>query len=81
MAVPYTTRDLRPRTQHGTCGSGPRKERGTGAPRAGVKFYLSGMSSKARGLSEGDLEGVNYQFATPNDLVRLAVEHDRQFTY
>ena len=48
---------------------------------SGVKIYLSGMSSKSRGLSEEELEGKPYEFAYPNDLVRLAVEHDRMFTY
>ncbi len=47
----------------------------------GVRFYLSGGSSKARGLSEEELEGKPVQFATPRDLVRLAVEHDRLFNY
>lgn len=48
---------------------------------AGTTIYLSGMSSKARGLGEGDLEGKPYQFGAPSDLVRLALEHDRMFTY
>jgi predicted peroxiredoxin len=48
---------------------------------SGVKIYLSGMSSKSRGLSEEELEGKPYEFAYPSDLVRLAVEHDRMFTY
>ncbi len=48
---------------------------------AGTTIYLSGMSSKARGLSEEELEGKPYQFGMPSDLVRLAVEHDRMFTY
>ena len=48
---------------------------------ANVKIYMSGMSSKSRGLSEAELEGKNYQFATPKDLVKLSVEHDRMFTY
>lgn len=47
----------------------------------GTMFYLSGMSSKTRGLSEEELEGKNYQFGMPADLVRLALEHDRMFTY
>ena len=47
----------------------------------GVKIYLSGMSSKSRGLSEGELEGKNYEFAMPSRLVQLSVEHDRMFTY
>lgn len=48
---------------------------------SGVKIYLSGMSSKSRGLSEEELEGKPYEFGNPRDLVRLAVEHDRIFTY
>lgn len=48
---------------------------------ADTKIYLSGMSSKTRGLTEAELEGKNYQFASPNELVQLAVEHDRMFTY
>jgi hypothetical protein len=39
------------------------------------------MSSKARGLAEGDIEGKPVELATPNVLVRLAVEHDRVLTY
>ena len=47
----------------------------------GGRFYLSGMSSKARGLTDADLSGRPMEFATPNVLVRLALEHDRMFTY
>lgn len=48
---------------------------------AGTTIYLSGMSAKARGLSEAELEGKPYRFGMPTDLVRLALEHDRMFTY
>jgi predicted peroxiredoxin len=48
---------------------------------AETRIYLSGMSSKTRGLSEADLEGKNYQFAGPKELVQLALEHDRMFNY
>ena len=48
---------------------------------SGAMIYLSGMSSKTRGLSEGELSGKPYKFGLPADLVRLAVEHDRMFTY
>lgn len=62
---------------------------GTGALRGlydaivagGGQFYLSGGSSQARGLAESDLQGKPYRFGSPHDLVRLAVEHDRMFTY
>ncbi|MDQ4143648.1 MAG: DsrE family protein [Actinomycetota bacterium] len=47
----------------------------------GARFYLSGMSSKARGVTEADLEGKGAEMAMPNVLVRLALEHDRMFTY
>lgn len=45
------------------------------------KFYLSGNSSKARGITEADLKGKPAEFALPNILVRLSVESDRMFTY
>ena len=44
-------------------------------------IYLSGMSSKSRGLTESELQGKPFKFAGPPDLVRLAVEHDRLFNY
>lgn len=47
----------------------------------GTKIYLSGMSANSRGLSGADIEGKPAQFAMPNVLVKLAVEHDRMFTY
>lgn len=47
----------------------------------GGMIYLSGTSSKSRGLSEQDLEGKHYTFAYPVDLVRLALEYDRMFVY
>ena len=47
----------------------------------GGKFYLSGLSSKARGVGEQDLTGKPAEMAMPHVLVRLAVEHDRMFTY
>lgn len=48
---------------------------------AGTTIYLSGMSSKSRGLGEAELEGKPYVFAGPPELVRLSLEHDRLFTY
>ena len=49
--------------------------------KGGGRFYLSGMSSNARGVSENDLKGKPAEFATPSVLLRLAKEHDRMFTY
>jgi predicted peroxiredoxin len=45
------------------------------------RFYLSGASSKARGLGEAELAGKPFEFGTPNLLVRLALEHDRVISY
>jgi uncharacterized protein len=47
----------------------------------GGRFYLSGLSSKARGVTDADLAGKPAEFAMPNVLVRLSLEHDRMFTY
>ena len=62
-------------------GTGNLRELYDAVAAAGVKIYLSGMSSKARGLSEAELEGKNFEFAMPSKLVQLAVEHDKMFTY
>ena len=43
----------------------------------GARFFVSAMSSKARGF---DADGVA-EAATPNRLVELALEHDRVITY
>jgi predicted peroxiredoxin len=47
----------------------------------GGRFYLSGMSSKARGVTETDLIGKPAEFSPPNVLIRLSLEYDRMFTY
>ena len=47
----------------------------------GGRFYVSGMSSKARGLMEEDLAGKPAELALPKRLVQLAFEADRSFTY
>jgi len=44
---------------------------------AGAKFYVSGMSSKARGFDPGDVA----EPAMPSKLVELVVVHDRVLTY
>jgi predicted peroxiredoxin len=47
---------------------------------AGVPIYLSGMSSKARGVVDDDVpSGV--QMAPPTRLVQLVFEADRVLTY
>jgi predicted peroxiredoxin len=48
---------------------------------SGGRFYLSGMSAKARGLGEEILTGRPAEFAMPSMLVRLAAEADVVLTY
>jgi predicted peroxiredoxin len=62
-------------------GTGKLRESYDAIVAGGGRFYLSGMSSKARGVSEPELKGKSAEFATPNVLVRLALEHDRILTY
>ena len=45
------------------------------------RFYLSGGSSRARGVTAADIAGKPAEFAGPPELVRLSLEHDRMFTY
>jgi len=46
-----------------------------------VRFYLSGMSSRSRGVTEAVIKGKTAEFATPNVLLRLSLESDRMFVY
>lgn len=62
-------------------GTGKLREHYDALVTGGARFYLSGMSSKARGLGEGDTAGKPVEMAMPNVLVRLAVEADKMFTY
>ena len=47
----------------------------------GGRFYLSGMSSKGRGVTEADLDGKPAELAPPARLVQLAVKSDSTLTY
>ena len=47
----------------------------------GGRFYLSAGSSAARGVTEQELAGRRVELAGPPQLVRLALAHDRLFTY
>jgi uncharacterized protein len=62
-------------------GTGKLREHFDALLKGGSKFYLSGMSSKARGITEENLKDKAAEFAAPNVLVKLAVESDRMFTY
>jgi len=62
-------------------GTGKLREHYEAIVKAGGRFYVSGMSAKARGVTETDIQGKSAEFAMPNVLVRLATENDRMFTY
>jgi len=62
-------------------GTGKLEEHFNALVQKGVRFYVSGMSAKARGMSEADLTGKSAEFAMPNVLVRLAADADRVITY
>lgn len=62
-------------------GTGKLRDHFDAIVKGGGTFYLSGMSSQARGVSQVDLKGKPAQLAPPPVLLRLALEHDRMFTY
>jgi predicted peroxiredoxin len=62
-------------------GTGSLRESYDAIVAAGGRFYLSGMSSKARGVREQELEGKPAELAMPNRLVELTFECDRVLTY
>lgn len=48
---------------------------------AGTDFFLSGMSSKSRGLAEEEVRKKNVTFASPSVLVDLTLESENLFVY
>lgn len=62
-------------------GTGSLREHFDAIASSGGRFYVSKMSSGARGVTEADLEGRPAQFGAPTDLVRLTLECDRTLTY
>jgi predicted peroxiredoxin len=62
-------------------GTGSLRESYDALAAGGARFYLSGMSSKGRGLTEAELEGKPAELAMPARLVELVFEHDRVLTY
>ncbi|MGC3947213.1 MAG: DsrE family protein [Chryseolinea sp.] len=62
-------------------GTGHFREHFDAIAKGGGTFYLSGMSSKARGVGDSDLSGKPAQFAPPSVLLKLAVECDKMFVY
>ena len=62
-------------------GTGKLREHYEAIVKSGGRFYLSGMSSKARGITEADIQGKPAEFVMPTKLVQLAADSDRMFTY
>lgn len=62
-------------------GTGSLRESYEAVVAGGGRFFVSGMSSKGRGLTEADLEGKPAEMAMPQRLVELVFEHDGVLTY
>jgi uncharacterized protein len=62
-------------------GTGKLREHYDAIVSKGGKFYLSGMSSKARGITQDDLKDKPAEFAMPDLLVRLSIDSDKMFVY
>ena len=62
-------------------GTGSLRESFDAIAAGGGRFYVSGMSSKTRGVTEDDLAGKPAELAMPQRLVQLLFEADRSLTY
>lgn len=62
-------------------GTGSLRESYDAIVAGGGRFYLSGMSSKARGLSPAEVADKPAEMAMPDVLVRLSFESDVVLTY
>jgi predicted peroxiredoxin len=62
-------------------GTGALAEHMAALVEAKVPIHCSGMSSKARGVTEDDITAKNGSFAMPITLVELTFAHDRVLTY
>ncbi len=62
-------------------GTGNLKEHYNAIVDAGGRFFLSSMSSKARGFDDSLIEGKPAEFAMPDVLIRLLIESDKSLTY
>jgi uncharacterized protein len=61
-------------------GTGPAREHFDALREKNVKIFASGMSSKARGLSEDEIGG-KAELVMPDVLVRLITESDQAVVY
>lgn len=62
-------------------GTGSLKESFDAVVGGGGRFYVSGMSSQARGVTTADLANKPAEMAMPSRLVQLAFEAERTITY
>ena len=62
-------------------GTGSLRESFDAIAAGGGRFYVSGMSSKTRGVTEDDLADKPAELAMPQRLVQLLFEADRSLTY
>lgn len=62
-------------------GTGKLRDHYDAIVKGGGKFYLSGMSSKGRGVTDDDIRGKPAEFAMPNVLVKLTLECDKVLVY
>ena len=62
-------------------GTGSLRESFDAVTSGGGRVYVSGMSSKARGVTATDLENKQAEMAMPNRLVQLIFEAERTLTY
>jgi predicted peroxiredoxin len=62
-------------------GTGSLRESFDAVVAGGAALYASGMSSKARGVGEVDIDGKPVELAPPAKLVQLTFENDRVLTY
>lgn len=62
-------------------GTGPLSETVPAVVEGGGQIYVSGMSAKARGVTEADLGATRATFAMPDKLVELTFACDRVLTY
>jgi uncharacterized protein len=74
---------LRPETLEAGSGigTGSLREHVDALVAGGARFYASGMSSKARGITAESLGGIALTMAPPARLVELAFEADRVISY
>ena len=62
-------------------GTGSLREHVDALAAGGATFYLSGMSSKARGIDAAALGGLAASLVPPTRLIELILEADRVVTY